>query len=90
MKILDTNTFETILNGIFGNASRKILLDGRTKNIRKDDILIYLNENKIYFYKAKKDGNISIPTNEYCDKLSINNSDSNFSYEEIKKKILNG
>lgn len=88
MKLLKNRTFETIINGIFGNIDRKIYLDGKSKQILKDDILIYYSNNKIYFYKAKKNGMITIPTDEYCEKLFVGGN--SFVYEELKKKILNG
>lgn len=88
--VVDKETFDMVVNGIFGNSTRKIYLDSSSKQIRKDDILFRKVGNQLYFYKAKKDGTITIPNDEYCEKLQIGSGGSGISVEELKKKILNG
>ena len=84
--------------GLLAKSIKAIL--GQDKNIKElngrdniavveNDILIYQAENnQFYFYKAVKNGNISIPTEEYCEKLSLGSGGIN--WKNLKKKIITG
>lgn len=81
--------------GLLAKSIKAIL--GQDKNIKElngrdniavveNDILIYQAENnQFYFYKAVKNGNISIPTEEYCEKLVL--TSEKFFWEIFKKKM---
>lgn len=81
--------------GLLAKSIKAIL--GQDKNIKElngrdniavveNDILIYQEENnQFYFYKAVKNGNISIPTEEYCEKLVL--TSEKFFWEIFKKKM---
>ncbi len=71
------------LKSILGNPTRIIELDGKEKNLQKDDVVVY-NGN---FYKMIKTAKMTYPEAEKCDKMHLNNA-KKIDVIEIKKKIL--
>lgn len=73
------------LKSILGNPSRIIELDGKEKNLQKDDIVVYKENSNINFYKMKMASKMIYPELAKCEKLFLNA----FNKDEVKKMIPN-
>lgn len=80
------------IKAILGQDKNIKILNGKDNiQVKENDILIYDDGNQFYFYKVTKDGSIKIPTEEYCERLSLGEGGvSNLSWDKIQKKILVG
>lgn len=74
-----------IENGMLGNATVKTLNGTTAIEVVKNDIVKYTTNTAITYYKIKKNGRITIPTDEFCYKLSLNTT-----VDDIRKKFLTG
>lgn len=89
-KKIDLKLLGKTVKAILGQDTNIKELDGKNSiNVSKNDILIYNPKEQFYFYKVIKNGKITIPTSDYCEKLSLGNG-GGLSWDKIKKKILDG
>lgn len=91
-KKIDLELLAKTVKAILGQDKNIKELNGRdTIAVNENDIVIYQSEdNQFYFYKAVKNGNISIPTEEYCEKLVLGEGGGSGNWEKIKKKLTIG
>lgn len=89
-KKIDLKLLSKTIKAILGQDTNIKELDGKNSvGVSKNDILIYNPNGQFYFYKVIKNGKITIPTSDYCEKLSLGNG-GGLSWDKIKKKILDG
>ena len=90
-KKIDLKLLSKTIKAILGQDTNIKELDGKNSiGVSKNDILIYNPHGQFYFYKAKKDGLITVPNKESCTKLSLGNGGEGLNWDKIKKKILTG
>lgn len=74
------------IKAILGQDKNIKILNGKDNiQVKENDILIYDDGNQFYFYKVTKDGSIKIPTEKYCERLSLGNG--GFKWKDLKKKL---
>lgn len=89
-KKIDLKLLSKTIKAILGQDTNIKELDGKSSiDVSKNDILIYNPNGQFYFYKVIKNGKITIPTSDYCEKLSLGNG-GGLNWDKIKKKILSG
>ena len=89
-KKIDLKLLGKTVKAILGQDTNIKELDGKNSiNVSKNDILIYNPNGQFYFYKAKKNGLIKVPTKETCTKLSLGSGGGEgLNWDKIKKKLL--
>lgn len=89
-KKIELDLYSKTIKAILGQDTNIKELDGKSSiDVSKNDILIYNPNGQFYFYKVIKNGKITIPTSNYCKKLSLGNGEG-LNWDKIKKKILSG
>ena len=91
-KKIDLKLLSKTIKAILGQDTNIKELDGKNSiDVSKNDILIYNPNGQFYFYKVKKNGNITVPNKESCTKLSLGSGGGEgLNWDKIKKKILDG
>jgi len=89
-KKIDLKLLSKTIKAILGQETNIKELDGKNSiDVSKNDILIYNPNGQFYFYKVKKNGNITVPNKETCTKLSLGQGGGEgLNWNNIKKKLL--